>query len=258
MNSHTDNHSAVNGENIIALGGFPIKRTTKEGLTNELEKTVEQGRQVALFFANTNFVVKCQEYKEKMADTNTIIINDGVGLDIATWLVHRKKFPENLNGTDFIPAFLQSLKTTGRVFLLGAKPGIAQRAAQTLWNQFQVNVVGVLNGYDQAKDTAAVIEKINQSNANIVLVAMGNPYQEEWIMKNRAQLNVSVLIGVGALFDFLAGEKARAPEYVQRMRLEWLYRLSLEPSRLLRRYTIDIGQFLILCLRKGSSLGNSQ
>ena len=258
MNSRTENPKATTSENIIALGGFPIKSTTKQELFTQLKNSVEQQQQVALFFANTNFVVKCQTHKEKMSGADTIIINDGVGLDIGTWLIHRKKFPENLNGTDFIPAFLQSLKGSGRVFLLGAKPGIAQRAAQTLGNEHQVNVVGALNGYDEAKDTAAVIEKINQSNANVLLVAMGNPYQEEWIVKNRDQLNVSVLMGVGALFDFLAGDKARAPQFVQRMRLEWLYRLSLEPSRLLRRYTIDIGQFLILCLRKGGSLENSQ
>lgn len=257
MNSHIESRVSSR-DNIIPLGGFPIESTNKQTLMSRLKQSVDDQQQVALFFANTNFVVKCQTHKEKMSGTDTIIINDGVGLDIATWLIHRKKFSENLNGTDFIPAFLQSIKETGRVFLLGAKPGIAQRAAQTLWNQHQVNVVGALDGYDEAKDTASVIEKINQSNANILLVAMGNPYQEEWIIKNRNALNASVLIGVGALFDFLAGDKTRAPQIMQRLRLEWLYRLSLEPSRLLRRYTIDIGQFLILCLRKGSSLSNSR
>ena len=78
-------------------------------------------------------------------------------------------------------------------------------------------------------------------------MAMGNPVQEEWILDNRQSLNANIVIGVGALFDFWAGDKPRAPRWVQRMRFEWFYRLCLEPRRLLRRYTVDIVRFLILC-----------
>lgn len=242
-------------EQIVALGGFPITRITSAALVPLLQQKMQ--RQVALFFANTNFIVKCQPHQAAMSGDDTVIVNDGIGVDIATWLVHRHTFLENLNGTDFIPHFLQSLGNTGRVFLIGAKPGIAQRAAQKLQSDYQINVVGVRNGYDEAKDNEALITAINSSNANVVLVAMGNPYQEQWILNNRAQLNASVLIGVGALLDFLAGDKARAPALVQKLRLEWFYRLCLEPSRLLRRYTVDIAQFLIICLRTGNRIDNA-
>ncbi|WP_323815150.1 WecB/TagA/CpsF family glycosyltransferase [Cellvibrio sp. NN19] len=184
-----------------------------------------------------------------MADT--IIVNDGIGMDIASQLVHGQRFIENLNGTDFTPYLLQQMGENAKVFLLGAKPGIAQRAAACLSSQYDVNIVGVRNGYDEAKNTAELIENINQSNATVILVAMGNPYQEQWILQNRHKLNAQLLMGVGALFDFLAGDKARAPKLVQRLRMEWFYRLCLEPTRLLRRYTIDIVQFLVLCLRMG-------
>lgn len=240
-------------EEIIALGGFPIQRTTSAALI-PLMQTKMQQHQVALFFANTNFIVKCQAQKAAMSNTDTIIVNDGVGIDIATWLIHRKTFIENLNGTDFSPLFLQSLGTTARVFLIGAKPGIAQRAAQRLTSEFSINVVGARNGYDEAKDTETLIREVNAANATVVLVAMGNPYQEQWIMKNRQHLNARVLMGVGALLDFLAGDKARAPALIQRLRMEWFYRLCLEPSRLLRRYTLDIAVFLRLCLQQGKSL----
>jgi len=248
---------AIAPDEIIALGGFPIRRTTSDALVPLLQKKMQQ-HQVALFFANTNFIVKCQAHKTVMAGADTIIVNDGVGIDIATWLVHRQTFIENLNGTDFTPLFLKQLGDSARVFLLGAKPGIAQRAAQSLTTEHHVNVVGVRNGYDEAKDSNDLINAINSSNANVVLVAMGNPYQEQWILNHRHQLNAQVLIGVGALLDFLAGDKARAPALVQRLRLEWFYRLCLEPSRLLRRYTIDIAQFLILCLRTGDRIGDAR
>src|SRR5690606_3804597 len=164
--------------------------------------------------------------------------------DIATWLVHRQKFPENLNGTDFVPAYLHSVRDRGRVFLFGGKPDVAVRASRVLHHDFGVNVVGTCDGYDQGRNAAQVVAAINDAQANVVLVAMGNPAQEQWILANRDKINAPVLIGVGALLDFLAGDKPRAPKLIQQLRLEWLYRLCLEPARLLRRYTLDIAVFL--------------
>jgi beta-1,4-glucosyltransferase len=105
-----------------------------------------------------------------------------------------------------------------------------------------------------ALNHATLVESINRSQAEVVLVALGNPIQEEWILANREALDANVVVGVGALFDFWSGDKPRAPLLVQRVRLEWLYRLCLEPRRLLRRYTVDIMAFLVLCnkYREGS------
>ncbi|MCE3253325.1 MAG: gt26A [Cellvibrio sp.] len=246
-------------EESLALGGFKLLRTTGDGLEQQLQRRLELGEQTALFFANTNFIVQCQGLQEEMAQ-DTLIINDGIGVDIGTWLVHRTRFPQNLNGTDFIPAFLHSIQQQGRVYLFGGKPGIALRAAHNLRTESGVNVVGVSDGYSQGHDTDALIERINASGANILLVAMGNPLQERWILQQRQHLNVDLLFGVGALLDFLAGDKPRAPEWIRRVRLEWLYRLCLEPARLARRYTLDIALFLALCLRTGkrTDIGSSK
>src|SRR5690606_33051647 len=192
----------------------------------------------SLLFANTNFIIKCQSFKHELSNCNTVIVNDGIGMDIATFLIHRKKFRENLNGTDFTPFFLKELGDQAKVFLLGAKPGIAKRAAEFLESQ-NIRVAGYRNGYDEARDTQQLIADINASGATVVLVAMGNPYQEQWIIQHREQLQARTLMGVGALLDFLAGDKPRAPKIFQRLRLEWFYRLCLEPSRLIRRYTLD-------------------
>jgi beta-1,4-glucosyltransferase len=242
-----------NTTNTLMLGGFPLLKTTSADLTNQLAQALASNDQHLLFFANTNFIVKCQPLQKTMREANTIIVNDGVGVDIGTWLIHREKFPENLNGTDFIPRYLNRVKNQARVFLFGAKPGIATRAANTLKTDYGVNVVGTCDGYEQAKCTTTLIAEMNKSDANIILVAMGNPAQEKWILDNRHRLNATVFIGVGALLDFLAGDKPRAPRMIQKLRLEWFYRLCLEPTRLLRRYTFDIAIFLALCLRTAKS-----
>ena len=239
-----------NSPTHLHLGGFRLQQTTQAELQQQLRQALQTRRQHALFFANTNFIVQCQSLQEKINNANTIIVNDGIGVDIAAWLVHRCRFPENLNGTDFVPAYLHSVRDQARVFLLGGKAGVAAQAARTLKQEFNVEVVGTCDGYRQAQNIDQLIAIINAVQANVVLVALGNPVQEKWILEHRDRIDASLLIGVGALFDFLAGDKPRAPKIVQYLRLEWLYRLCLEPTRLMRRYTLDIGAFLALCLRK--------
>jgi len=245
--------SAVPPIEKLYLGGFNLLCTTAEQLKIQLHEAILQRQQLSLFFANTNFIVKCQTLRKPVANEQTLIVNDGVGIDIATWLIHKRRFAENLNGTDFIPSFLQACQKDARVYLFGGAPGIAQRAAEHLAKHQSVTVVGVCDGFEEASDSEKVIQAMNSANANVVLVAMGNPLQEQWILDHRGQLSASVCIGVGALFDFLAGDKPRAPRWIQNCRLEWLYRLSLEPLRLLRRYTLDVAVFLRLCLKQGKN-----
>jgi len=251
MSAQIDIDSECRPHEVVSLGGFSLVRTTATDLEQHLQLALANRDQTALFFANTNFIVKCQPLRAEMMKTNTVIVNDGIGVDIASLLIHRNRFPANLNGTDFIPAYLSSVRDQAKVYLFGGKPGIAIRAADTLEKQFGVNVVGVADGYEQAQNAAQVVEDINATGANVLLVAMGNPAQEQWILNHRAQLNASVLFGVGALLDFLAGDKPRAPKVIQKLRLEWFYRLCLEPARLMRRYTIDIAVFLALCIKAG-------
>lgn len=232
----------------VALGGFPVQSLTSDMLSQKLERAIDDDYQLSLFFANTNFVVKCQDIRQSILQSNCVITNDGVGLDIASLLLHRKKFPENLCGTDFVPQFLIGIKDKARVYLLGAKPGIAERAAKNMREHLDINVVGTRDGYGQMQDIDKVIADINTCDANIVIVAMGNPLQEKWILDHQHKINANVFMGVGALIDFLAGDKPRAPALVRKLRLEWFYRLCLEPTRLLRRYTLDIGIFLALCV----------
>lgn len=244
---------------LLPLAGYPVAALTTDQLKAQLIRDLDQGQQRMLFFVNTNFVNQCTELKAALRSPEVILVNDGVGMDLASVLIHRRRYPDNLNGTDFVPALLDALverhragdegRGSPRVFLLGAKPGVARQAAQVLEAR-GVAVAGALDGYQESADNDRVVAEMNAGGANIVLVATGNPRQETWILEHAPLLKARLLIGVGALLDFLAGDKPRAPETIRRLRLEWLYRLSLEPRRLARRYTVDIGRFLIRCFRE--------
>ncbi len=229
----------------LRLGGFPLLSTRSAPLIAHLARRLRRERQTVLLFANTNFFVQCAPLLPQLREPGVRLVNDGIGLSIAARLMKRHRFPENLNGTDFLPRLLGQLQAP--VFLLGGRPGIAERAAATLAHTHGVAVVGSRDGYGGLADPASVIEAIANSHAEVVVVALGNPLQERWILTHRARLGPRLLIGAGALLDFLAGEVPRAPGWVRSLRLEWLFRLAQEPRRLLRRYTLDILTFLRLC-----------
>lgn len=233
----------------IQVGGFVVLKTTSSELVTLLLKRRQLGKQATLLFANTNFVVQCRNMRNRMTDEGITIVNDGVGMDIAARLFHGDRFKENLNGTDFLPFLFRQSSTPLRVFMVGGKPSVLKKAALYVTQQLGQVIAGTCDGYEGIKNSMQLIESINQSQADVVLVALGNPIQEKWILDHRQTLNASILGGVGALFDFWAGNKPRAPVFVQKVRLEWLYRLILEPRRLIRRYTIEIVQFLFYCYK---------
>jgi beta-1,4-glucosyltransferase len=231
----------------ISIAGFDVTQTTFQGLAQNLLQGLKNRNKATLFFANTNFIVQCRSQLHRMQDESVIVVNDGVGMDIAALLIQKSRFQENLNGTDFTPYFFKRSKRALRVYLVGGKQEVLQKAADYTRHQLGQEIAGVCDGYEDMQNRRHLIDKINRSKPDVVLVALGNPIQEEWILDNRPALDAGVVIGVGALFDFWAGDKARAPLLVQRLRLEWFYRLCLEPRRLFRRYTVDIVKFLMHC-----------
>lgn len=235
--------------NTLAIAGFPIQEATPYELVDYLLALLRAHKKATLLYANTNFIVNCRHLLGKFFDDSVIIVNDGVGLDIAARLSHGRSFKANLNGTDFTPYMLRESGRPLRIFLFGGKPRVVSKAACFVEQELGQVVVGYSDGYASRDDDAALIEKINASGAEVLLVALGNPLQEQWIMQHRDSLQVGLVSGVGALFDFWAGDKPRAPEFIQRMRMEWFYRLCLEPKRLIKRYTLDILVFLGACFK---------
>jgi N-acetylglucosaminyldiphosphoundecaprenol N-acetyl-beta-D-mannosaminyltransferase len=139
-----------------------------------------------------------------------------------------------------------SEKKSYSLFLFGAKPGIAEKMKKKLEGKFpELKIGGVRNGFfDWKKDTRAIVDEINASQANILLVAFGVPLQERWIYENAPKLKPEVIMGVGGLFDFYSGEMNRAPKWMREVGLEWLYRLMKEPKRMWKRYIIGNPLFL--------------
>lgn len=235
-------------DRVVSIAGFPVHEATQEDLAIHLFSVLRQHEKISLLFANSNFVVKCKALLNRMANDSVLIVNDGIGLDIVAKFLHGRSFKANLNGTDFTPYLFRESARPLRVFMLGAKPEIVKRAAEYVERELGQVVVGYVDGYSDIDDPD-IIRRINRSEAEVLLVALGNPLQEEWILNHRAEIDVGVVSGVGALFDFWAGSKPRAPEVIQKMRMEWLYRLAHEPRRLLRRYTLDMLVFFAECFK---------
>ena len=173
------------------------------------------------------------------------VFNDGVGVDLASWLRFGERFPDNLNGTDFVPAYLERTLLPLRIFMLGTRPEVIGRAFEAARRRFPRHEwVGCRDGYFSRDEEDELLATLRAERIDLLLVGMGNPLQELWIDRCAAASRATACIGVGALLDFLAGEVGRAPAWVRRARLEWAWRLLLEPRRLWRRYLVGNATFL--------------
>lgn len=176
----------------------------------------------------------------------TLVLNDGAGLDLYARLRAGGAFPYNFAGTDLVPRLLLECARRGyplRVFLYGARPGRAAAAARRIEAEYApVTVVGALDGHETSG--ADALRAIDAARPDLLLVGLGNPLQEEWLAAHGPALRARIAVGVGALFDFLSGSVPRAPRVLRAARLEWLFRLALEPRRLFRRYVLGVPLFL--------------
>jgi beta-1,4-glucosyltransferase len=229
----------------LRIGPFRVKSFGAQALASQIYRQLALGRRTELFFANTNFVVTCKDFAARFNDPAITVVNDGIGMDLAARMMHGQRFRENLNGTDFIPRLLGGSPLPLRVFLFGARPEVVREASQTVEQRFGQQVVGAMSGYGVENET--VCERFRAVRPDVVLVALGNPLQERWILDNARTLPPALYVGVGALFDFLAERAVRAPAWVRRLRLEWLFRLLQEPRRLWKRYTVDVVRFFRIC-----------
>lgn len=180
----------------------------------------------------------------------SICVPDGVGL---LWAARRlgEPLPERVTGSDGVLRIAQESHLRGwKLFFLGAGEGVAQKAADVLKAQYpHVQVVGVYGGSPSPKEEDALVQMINDSGADIVLVAYGAPKQDLWIARNLPHLRCKMAMGVGGSFDFIAGIVPRAPVWMRNSGLEWLYRLYLQPSRI-RRMT-RLPRFVWAVLQRG-------
>ncbi|WP_424978623.1 WecB/TagA/CpsF family glycosyltransferase [Leisingera sp. S232] len=218
-----------------------------DGSTDQaVAKLLSPGRR-RVFFINAhccNVRRRNPQYAKAVAAAD-LLLPDGIGVELAAKFTGHS-LTANLNGTDFVPQLLQRAASMGKsVFLFGGRPGVADAAAARLVYDIPgLRIAGTRDGYQGAQDTRAVIADINESGASILLVALGVPKQELWLHRNAKHLKADLTLGVGALFDFLSGSVARAPEPVRAARMEWVWRLAMEPRRMARRYLTGNVSFL--------------
>jgi exopolysaccharide biosynthesis WecB/TagA/CpsF family protein len=206
---------------VSALADVPIGQTTISFLNAH----------------NANLMMANPHFRDVLG--RHLVLPDGVGVDLASLALHGTTFPANLNGTDFVPALLTYMTTPKRVGLVGGSPDVLRRARDAFadhapWHEF----VAISDGYFNDADSDAVAQEIDRHKVDILLVAMGTPKQEIWIDSHVRPEHARLVIGVGALFNFMAGEVSRAPAVARVLRVEWLHRLRLEPRRLWKRYMV--------------------
>ncbi len=215
-----------------------------------------QSRIAFLNANNANIMLEDANYRDILEDN--VVLPDGVGIDIASYVLNGSKFKANLNGTDFVPALLTYIDRKKRVGLIGGTPEVLAGAVMNFkrhapWHDF----IAVSDGYFDKTDSAPVLEKLADLKIDILLVGMGTPLQEKWVHQNIREEHARLVLTVGALFDFVSEIVPRAPQWVRKARLEWIYRIVCEPSRLWRRYIIGGPVFLgrMLAYRFGLSKG---
>jgi N-acetylglucosaminyldiphosphoundecaprenol N-acetyl-beta-D-mannosaminyltransferase len=201
---------------------------------------------------NTEFVMAAQQNKEFRCAINTaaLVIADGIGVVWATHFVDCPT-PERITGTDMLVALARRCAEKGyRLYLLGAAPGVAEQAGVRLQEIAPgLEIAGTYAGSPDPAEEDAIIERVRVANADVLCVAYGAPAQDLWIYRNLSRLPVAVAMGVGGAYDFLAGRQRRAPQAMQRMGLEWLYRLYREPWRWKRMLAIP--RFMLQVVLRG-------
>jgi N-acetylglucosaminyldiphosphoundecaprenol N-acetyl-beta-D-mannosaminyltransferase len=233
--------------------GLPLARLDYAGTLDQVERLIGRGQPAFFITANLHYARLCDR-DPRLGAVNrqaAFLVADGMPL---VWVsrLGPKPLPERVAGSDLIYSLCQRAAERGyRVFFLGGAAGVAQDAADRLCRRFAgLQVVGVeapeldhLSGREHAR----LIDRIRRAAPDLLFTALGQPKGELWLAENYRKLGVPACVQVGASFDFVAGRVRRAPQWVRRAGLEWLYRVLCEPGRLAGRYGGD-ALFLVKAL----------
>ena len=238
--------------NKLDFLGIDIVNTDVAGF---VEFVLEQARvrtPTSITYVNAhciNMSFKDEEYRRILGKADAVYA-DGQAIVWAARMLGTP-LPERINAGDFLIDFLRRCAGEDfKVFLLGSYEDVADKIAQRLQEKVpELQIAGVHHGFLQDSEGDEIVRIINDSGADILLVGMGIPRQEKWVAVNREKLEAPVVWCVGALFEYFSGYRARAPRWMRRCGLEWLFRLVLEPRRLWHRYLVGNTAFILRVLR---------
>lgn len=231
--------------NIISILGVPIDAVTRDEagiITENLIK--ESNKSCKMIFApNVEFIMYAQKDKEffDILKQSSLSTPDSIGVIIGAKL-QKKSFPERIPGQSYFRKIIELSNEKGySIYLLGGKPGIPEKAKENLEKIFpNVNIIGYHHGYFDENEEKEVISEINELKPNVLFVALGAPRQEKWIYNHRNELKVDVATGQGGTYDYEAGKIKRAPVWVQKIGMEWFWRLCREPKRIKRQLVLPV------------------
>ena len=238
---------------ILWIFGLRINNVTMTESLDILINHMTVGNHFRVCFVNAdcgNVSFKNQEYRQCLLNAD-FVLADGIGFKIAGKLL-KQEIRQNVNGTDMFPRLLAEMgKTNKSIYLLGGKPGVSDDVVLYIKENFPgVKIAGFQHGYFNNDEEENIINEINKSKPDCLLVAFGAPKQDLWIEKNIMSTDAKVAIGVGGLFDFFAGRVPRAPQWLRDIGLEWLFRLIQEPGRMWKRYLVGNSLFLWRTIRE--------
>jgi N-acetylglucosaminyldiphosphoundecaprenol N-acetyl-beta-D-mannosaminyltransferase len=233
----------------INIMGVGFDSLTLPEAVERAEKLISEQRAAYVVTPNPEIVMTCWENPDAMKAVQNadLVLPDGVGVVYGAKILGTP-LKGKLPGIDFATELMRRMaKRGGRVYLLGAKPGIAETAGERMTAQFPGLIIcGTHDGYFQ--DDVPVIEEINALKPDLLLVCLGAPKQELWMYRNRPCLKVGLMAGLGGSLDVFAGTAKRAPVFFQKLGMEWFYRLIKEPWRFKRM--MKLPKFLFACIGK--------
>ena len=234
----------------VCILGVPVHAYTYDTLLNTVTYWLENDKFHHICTVNPEFMMIAQQRREffDLLQHVDACIADGVGLLLAARILGRF-LPERVTGSDTVELLAGKAAARGwRIFFLGAAEGVAEQASQVLKNRYpDLQIAGCFAGSPSDDEAASVVDRINASRADILLVAYGAPQQDLWIDRHKDALDIKLAMGVGGAFDFIAGVVPRAPQWMQRVGLEWLFRLYKQPWRWRRMLRLPL--FVLAVIR---------
>lgn len=237
--------------NTVNILGVNIDNITAAAALDKAEKLVKSDGVSVIYTPNPEIVMAAYEDVEfcKVLNDADMCVPDGIGVVYGSRII-KEPLPERVAGFDLSMGLIGRMaKFGGSVFLFGSKPGVAEKAAEKLkQNNPGIKIAGTRNGYFSDNDESEIVNEINASGADLLMVCLGAPKQEKWISKYRDKLNVKLCIGAGGSLDVLAGTVKRAPKIFIKLNLEWFYRFCKQPSRIGRFAALP--KFIITVMRE--------
>ena len=230
-----------NSQFAIRILGIRVDALTYAELLDRIAAFIAAGGPHQIATLNPEFVMEAQRNAafRTVLEQAELCMADGVGL---LWAARRQgqMLPERVTGSDALPLIAERAARDGwRLYLLGAAPDVAEQTAQLLQVRYPgVQIVGTYAGAPADIEAPDIIARVRAARPDVLFVAYGAPAQDLWIARHRAALAVPVMLGVGGAFDHLTGVRKRAPAWVQRLNLEWLYRLITQPWRWRRQLAL--------------------